>query len=95
MTELLYQTDSYLKEFEAIITSVEDDFVILDKTAFSPTGGGLQCDTGKIVTEEGDEFDVLEVSSRGGKVKHKLSPTPEKILNGLKVKGIIIKGVES
>ena len=76
MTELLYQEDSYLKEFYAEITDIEEDFVILNKTAFAPTGGGLQCDTGKIIAENGNEYSVLEVSSKGGKVKHKLSPAP-------------------
>ncbi|MCE7742952.1 MAG: alanyl-tRNA editing protein [Candidatus Heimdallarchaeota archaeon] len=89
MTELLYQKDSYLKEFEAEITDVEDDIIILNKTAFAPTGGGLQCDTGKIITENDNEYNVVEVSSRGGKVKHKLSPVPEMIIKGTKAKGII------
>ncbi|MHA1198439.1 MAG: alanyl-tRNA editing protein [Candidatus Heimdallarchaeaceae archaeon] len=89
MTELLYQNDSYLKEFDAEITDVEEDFVILNKTAFAPTGGGLQCDTGQIITENGDEYTVLEVSSRGGIVKHKLSPAPAIAIKGSTVKGII------
>lgn len=40
MTELLYQTDSYLKELECTVTGIEDDAVILDKTIFYPGGGG-------------------------------------------------------
>ncbi len=42
MTELLYQTDSYLKEFDATITSVllTERALILDQTAFYPGGGG-------------------------------------------------------
>ncbi|HEX9838760.1 MAG TPA: alanine--tRNA ligase-related protein, partial [Anaerolineales bacterium] len=48
LTELLYQTDSYLTEFDATITSVlqEQRAIILDRTAFYPGGGGQPCDFG-------------------------------------------------
>lgn len=50
MTDLLYQTDSYLKEFEAAVTGQdqENHGVILDKTAFYPGGGGQPFDTGEL-----------------------------------------------
>jgi Ser-tRNA(Ala) deacylase AlaX len=34
MTELLYQTDAYLKEFTAHVTAAEGSTVALDRTAF-------------------------------------------------------------
>jgi len=40
MTELLYQTNSYLREFEATVTEVGELGVALDRTAFYPGGGG-------------------------------------------------------
>jgi len=42
MTELLFQTDAYLKEFSATITSIDtaSRAVVLDRTAFYPGGGG-------------------------------------------------------
>ncbi len=48
MTELLYQTDSYLREFEASVVSVdaEGGRVALDRSAFYPGGGGQPSDTG-------------------------------------------------
>jgi misacylated tRNA(Ala) deacylase len=48
MTELLYQTDSYLRVFDARIirTDLESHGVILDRTAFYPGGGGQPRDTG-------------------------------------------------
>ena len=48
MTELLYQKDSYLKEFQATITKIdpENHAVILDQTAFYPGGGGQPADSG-------------------------------------------------
>ena len=41
MTEPLFQTDSYLKEFEAKITEANPDenAIALDRTAFYPGGG--------------------------------------------------------
>jgi misacylated tRNA(Ala) deacylase len=50
MTELLYQSDSYLKEFEATVVacSPEDRAIILDRTAFYPGGGGQPNDTGTL-----------------------------------------------
>jgi misacylated tRNA(Ala) deacylase len=50
MTSLLYQTDSYLKEFDATVTRVSDEprGLILDRTAFYPGGGGQPADVGLI-----------------------------------------------
>lgn len=49
MTELLYQTDSYLKEFDAQVTGVlPERGVTLDRTAFYPGGGGQPCDEGTL-----------------------------------------------
>ena len=42
MTELIYQIDSYVKEFSATVIKIdnEQNGVYLDKTAFYPGGGG-------------------------------------------------------
>lgn len=50
MTDLLYQTDSYLKAFDAQILSVDDDAraVLLERTAFYPGGGGQPADAGTL-----------------------------------------------
>ena len=42
MTDLLYQTDSYLREFNATVVAVDAAAgrVALDRTAFYPGGGG-------------------------------------------------------
>ncbi len=52
-TERLYYHDSRLLEFDAVVISVSarDDgqiAVILDRTAFYPTGGGQPTDTGTL-----------------------------------------------
>lgn len=50
MTELLYQTDAYLKVFDAEVTGVDEDAngVYLNRTAFYPGGGGQPNDTGQL-----------------------------------------------
>ncbi len=52
MTNKLYDTDSYLQEFEATVLSCDKADngyrVILDSTAFFPTEGGQECDTGTL-----------------------------------------------
>ena len=48
MTEFLYQTDSYLREFDATVVAVDAEAgrVALDRTAFYPGGGGQPGDVG-------------------------------------------------
>ncbi|MHB9090821.1 MAG: alanine--tRNA ligase-related protein, partial [Chloroflexota bacterium] len=48
MTDLLYLTDSYLREFDAKVVGVADGAVELDRTAFYPRGGGQQSDEGTL-----------------------------------------------
>jgi misacylated tRNA(Ala) deacylase len=48
MTELLYPTDAYVREFTAVITAVVDGGVVLDRSAFYPGGGGQPCDVGSL-----------------------------------------------
>ena len=55
MTDLLYHTDSYLKEFDATVMAQNEEMhaILLDRTAFFPGGGGQPYDKGTIVTENG------------------------------------------
>jgi misacylated tRNA(Ala) deacylase len=50
-TALLYQTDSYLKRFEARILAAEGNALALDCTAFFPGGGGQMADRGALVVD--------------------------------------------
>ena len=71
MTKLLYQTDSYVQEFDANILSIveEERAVILDRTAFYPGGGGQPCDLGTL--KVGDViFPVGKVKKQGDQVLH-------------------------
>lgn len=74
MTKKLYDIDSYIKEFDANVTScneVDGGFeVILDKTAFFPTEGGQYHDNGSIAG-----IKVLDVYLKGEDVIH-LLPYP-------------------
>ncbi len=71
MTELIYQKDSYVKEFEARVTahSEEPRGIILDRTAFFPGGGGQLHDTGRIQVL-GQTHEVTRVVKAGGEVVH-------------------------
>jgi len=71
MTDLLYQTDSYLKEFDAVVIAVEAETraVVLNRTAFYPGGGGQPCDTGRL-TIGGVTYRVERVKKQGETVHH-------------------------
>jgi misacylated tRNA(Ala) deacylase len=72
MTDLLCQTDAYLRSFTAAITAVDGDGrVTVDRTAFYPTGGGQPHDTGTLCWA-GGEATVVGVTKEGGDVWHRL-----------------------
>ncbi len=60
MTRLLYESDPYMARFDAIVEKVEGDWVVLDRTAFFPGGGGQEMDLGWI-----DDLDVVDVKEKG------------------------------
>ena len=74
MTELLYQIDGYLRTFEAIVQAVdvENHAVILDRSAFYPTGGGQPCDLGTL-TFAWQVAPLIKVKKAGPDVLHFLS----------------------
>jgi misacylated tRNA(Ala) deacylase len=71
MTDLLYQTNSYLQEFDATVTSVfeESRAVVLDRTAFYPGGGGQPCDFGSLLVNDAT-YPVDKVKKQGDDVLH-------------------------
>jgi len=54
MTDLIYQTDSYVREFDATVTGVDAErrAVFLDRTAFYPGGGGQPNDEGWLTVND-------------------------------------------
>ncbi|MAT97228.1 MAG: Ala-tRNA(Pro) hydrolase [Anaerolineaceae bacterium] len=75
MTEMLYLTDAYLQNFEAMVTAVTDDGVVLDKTAFYPGGGGQPNDVGTLAAGE-QTWNVTKVKKVGGDVVHFVEGEP-------------------
>lgn len=75
MTEVLCYTDSYLKEFDAKITSATANGVVLDRTAFYPGGGGQPSDTG-VLHAGGVQHKVTKLSRAEGQLIHELEGPP-------------------
>ena len=74
MTERLYYTDSYLREFRARVTDRDGHGrrIYLDRTAFYPTSGGQPYDTGAIAG-----VPLIEVVDEGERIAHVLAaPLP-------------------
>jgi misacylated tRNA(Ala) deacylase len=90
MTELLFQTDAYLKEFTAVVTGVEDGAVALDRTAFYPGGGGQPQDVGRMQVA-GSTYEVVTVRKTGAEVWHELGTDLTGLINlsGLNVHGAL------
>ena len=86
MTALLYATEAYLKEFDATVAEIRDGAVILDQTAFYPTGGGQPHDTG-LLTAGDREWRVIEVRKQGADVLHRVEGEPPPV--GASVHGTI------
>jgi len=86
MTELLYQTDSTLREFEALVTKVVGDGVVLDRTAFYPGGGGQPCDVGRLLFD-GGEWKVMSVGREDGRIVHKLDLAPPSV--DTRIRGVL------
>lgn len=90
MTELLYQTDSYLQAFEAAVTGVDEanHGVILDRTAFYPGGGGQPADQGTL-TVDGVVYDISRAKKIGGQIVHLIAGEGALPAAGAKVQGQI------
>jgi misacylated tRNA(Ala) deacylase len=71
MTDALFHTDAYLKEFDAVVTAVDGNKVTLDRTAFYPGGGGQPNDVGTLMAN-GEMWNVVKVSKQGVDMWHEL-----------------------
>lgn len=90
MTELLYQTDSYLKSFDATVEEVDEEnhAVVLDRTAFYPGGGGQPYDLGTL-TVSGSRVPLRRARKKGDRVIHILPPEVPLPATGSTVQGQI------
>ncbi len=75
MTERLYQTDSYRRVMDAVVTAVDDRAVALDRTVFYPGGGGQPHDVGWLRAGE-QVWPVLSVKQSDGLVWHTVEGQP-------------------
>lgn len=76
MTVKLFYKDVYLTSFETTIIKKDYDeshrpYVLLNETAFYPTGGGQPHDTGKI-----NDINVLDVVEVDGELRHYVDSLP-------------------
>jgi misacylated tRNA(Ala) deacylase len=88
MTTPIFQTDSYVKEFEARIVEIdsEEDAVALDRTAFYPGGGGQPHDIGQLIID-GDRLAVTSVKRQRDLIFHRLEgELPE---TGAEISGVL------
>jgi len=81
MTEKIYLKDAYAKELDTKVTAKTPIGIILEKTIFYPTGGGVPCDTGKI-TVNGTDYVVIETKKEGDEVLHVINSPADKISVG-------------
>ncbi len=90
MTDLLYQTDSYLKEFSATVSAVDESAraIVLDRSAFYPGGGGQPCDYGQI-SAGGVTYPVTSVKKAGADVLHFLGGDAPLLAVGATVSGVL------
>lgn len=84
---MLYQDDSYAKEFESTVREVNNGkYIVLDDTAFYPNAGGQPYDTGTVTKDE-EVYKVVYVGKFDGKISHEVDHEGLKV--GDKIKGKI------
>jgi len=87
-TGMLYYEDAYLREFEAkVLRVIGGRYVVLDKTAFYPEGGGQPADYGAL-RFDGRSADVVDVQKVGNVIFHVMKDSVS-VKSGSKVKGSI------
>ncbi len=88
-TRRLFHENPYLREFEAnLLASLNGKYVVLDATAFYPTGGGQLHDTG-VISVCGRNYRVKMVEKVDNVIVHVVEPDIPSACVGEKVKGAI------
>lgn len=90
MTELVYQLDSYQKEFNAQVTNTNEDLhaIQLDRTCFYPGGGGQPFDKGSLSSSE-TSLGFMRARTVAGQHWHLLDPQKQLPVIGTEVHGSI------
>jgi len=88
MTNLLFQNDSYVRQFEATVieSDATENKLVLDRTAFYPGGGGQPNDTGELVAGS-QHLSVTRVKKEGDRIWHWVEGSALPV--GTKTTGII------
>lgn len=88
MTKLLYQTDSYLKDFTAKVVNVDEaqHAILLDQSAFFPGGGGQPYDQG-ILRWNDQTIRLIRAKNISGEIWHFLEAEPPLPPTGTTVHG--------
>lgn len=66
MTEELFREDSYLKSCDAVVTKIDEDGIILDRTVCYPEGGGQPGDTGTLTLSDGASIRIVDTRKAPG-----------------------------
>ena len=90
MTELLYQTDSYLQTFEAEVDGLDQENwgISLNRSAFYPGGGGQPADSGILIVGE-IHYLIKRAKKIGEQVFHYLETIEDLPSIGTRVEGQI------
>jgi misacylated tRNA(Ala) deacylase len=90
MTDMLFQLDSYIRDFDAVVTGhdPEGNGVLLNRTAFYPGGGGQPCDLGTLNAAD-SIWQVARVRKVEGGILHFLEGGQPLPAQGTAVRGSI------
>ena len=93
MTERLYYTHAYLREFDASIVRVDSRggrlSIVLDRTAFYPTSGGQPFDTGTLAAARSLHVIDTVDDEESGDVAHIVDGSPDEVTAGQPVRGLL------
>tara|TARA_S200000501_G_C20797174_1_gene732314 strand:+ start:732 stop:1448 length:717 start_codon:yes stop_codon:yes gene_type:complete len=92
LTEEVFRSDSYLKECEATVVSINElGGIVLDRTNFYPTGGGQPGDTGILRLADGSEITIATTVKGKGveNVVHVPAEGQTAPLPGTQVKAVV------
>jgi Ser-tRNA(Ala) deacylase AlaX len=85
--KILYLENCYLKEFDSAVEEANDRLVKLRETAFYPNSGGQPNDTGKLIKDKKEVYEVINVFKQGKAIIHELDK--EGLMIGDKIQGVI------
>jgi misacylated tRNA(Ala) deacylase len=89
--ELLFRQDAYLKTCDAIVVSVDDKGIRLDRTIFYPMGGGQPGDVGRMALPDGGVIEIVDTVKGASHedVVHVPKPGSPTVAPGTKVRAEI------